>query len=210
MGSALVTLGAAVAGGLITLISVLLTQRSAERLRREEHERADRHRLEDRKHARDSQLLEGRKASYAKMNAAARTARDALVLCSIELRETGGVEPGTLAALDSVWATYVSQHAEAHMTVSDEVLDALGSVNGSLRQMYGLVQKLCKGTPDREVAMGELERRTGELWDRLTFLRDEMRRDLGITSSTRRPDLLQDPGWLPAQNLNQSLPPPSP
>ncbi|MCX5173993.1 hypothetical protein [Streptomyces virginiae] len=210
MGSALITLAAAVAGGLITLISVLLTQRSAERLRREEHERADRHRLEDRKHARDSQLLEGRKASYAKMNAAARTARDALVSCSIELRETGGVEPGTLATLDSVWATYVSQHAEAHMTVSDEVLDALGSVNGSLRQMYGLVQKLCKGTPDREAAMGELERRTGELWDRLTFLRDEMRRDLGITSSTRQPDLLQDPGWLPAQNLNQSPPPPSP
>lgn len=93
------------------------------------------------------------------------------------------------------------------MTVSDEVLDALGSVNGSLRQMYGLVQRLCRGTPDREAAMSELERRRGELWDRLTFLRDEMRRDLGITSSTRRPDPLQDPGRLPTQNLNQSLPP---
>lgn len=89
MGSALITLGAAVAGGLVTLISVLLTQRSAERLRREEHERADRHRLEDRKHIRDNQLLEGRRASYAKVNAAARTARDALVSCRTELQETG-------------------------------------------------------------------------------------------------------------------------
>lgn len=154
MGSALITLGAAVAGGLVTLISVLLTQRSAERLRREEHERGDRHRLEDQEQARDNLLLDRRRASYAKMNAAARTARDALVSCSIELRETGEVEPGTLATLESVWAAYVSQHAEAHMTVSDEVLDALGAVNGSLRQMYGLVKKLCKDVPDREAAMG--------------------------------------------------------
>ncbi|WP_158711836.1 hypothetical protein [Streptomyces virginiae] len=76
------------------------------------------------------------------------------------------------------------------MTVSDEVLDVLGSVNGSLRQMYGLVQRLCKGTPDTEAAMSELERRKNELWDRLTLLRDEMRRDLGITSSTSRPEPL--------------------
>ncbi|MET9610917.1 hypothetical protein ABZZ17_38520 [Streptomyces sp. NPDC006512] len=168
---------------------MLLTQRSAERLRRKEHERSDRHRLEDREHARDNQLLEGRRASYARTNAAARTARDALVSCRIELHETGRIEPGTYATLDSAWAAYVSQHAEAHMTVSDEVLDALGSVNGSLRQMYGLVQRLRRGTPDREDSMRELETRTGELWDRLTRLRDEMRKDLGVTSSTRHPDL---------------------
>lgn len=192
MGSALLTLGAAVLGGLITLMSVLLTQRGAERLRREDRERLDQHRLEDRKHAWDIQVLEGRRASYARINAAARSARDAVVSCSIEFRESGRVEPETGAAMDSVWAAYVAQHAEAQMSVSDEVLVALGAVNGSLRQMYGLVQGLRRGTSDREAALQELEIRRGELWGRLTAARDEMRKDLGIASSTWQPDMPQD------------------
>ncbi|MFD9302947.1 hypothetical protein ACFWCB_09720 [Streptomyces sp. NPDC060048] len=171
---------------------MLLTQRGAERLRKEDRERLDRHRLEDRKHAQDTQVLEGRRASYARINAAARSARDALVSCGIELRKTGRIEPETGAALDSVWAAYVSQHAEAQMSVSDEVLVALGAVNGSLRKMYGLVQDLRRGTPDREATMRELDRRSDELWDRLTLARDEMRRSLGITSSAWQLDPAQD------------------
>lgn len=188
MGSALLALGAAAMGSLTTLISVFLTQRSAERLRRQDQERADRHRLEDRKHAWDNQLLEGRRVSYAKLSAAARSARDALVLCGRELQNTGRVEPQTRTTLDEAWASYVAQHAEAHMSVSDEVLEVLGSVNGSLRQMYHLVQAPHMEATDREAALSELERRADELWGRLASLRDAMRADLGITTPTRRQD----------------------
>ncbi|MFJ6797269.1 hypothetical protein [Streptomyces sp. NPDC091268] len=187
MGAALLTLAAAVLGGLITLTSVLLTQRGAERLRREDRERVDRHRLEDRKHAWETQVLEARRASYARINAAARSARDAVVACSIEFLESGRLDPETGAALDSVWAAYVAQHAEAQMSVSDDVLVALGAVNGSLRQMHSLVQGLRRGTSDRESALQELEVRRRELWDRLTEARDEMRKDLGIAPGTWQP-----------------------
>ncbi|OKI45266.1 hypothetical protein AMK15_36185 [Streptomyces sp. MJM1172] len=115
-----------------------------------------------------------------------------MVSCSIELWDSGCVEPETGAAMDSVWAAYVAQHAEAQMSVSDEVLVALGAVNGSLRQMYSLVQGLRRGTSDREAALQELEIRRGELWDRLTAARDEMRKDLGIASSTWQPDTPRD------------------
>lgn len=183
--AALLALGAAAMGSLTTLVSVLLTQRSAERLRRHDQERADRHRTEDRRHARENQLLEERQASYAKLNAAARTARDALVLCTREFLDAGRVEPQTRTALDSAWTSYVTQHAEAHMSVSDEVLETLGSVNGSLRQMHHLVQALYMEAVDREAPMSELQQRSDELWDRLASLRDAMRTDLGITSRRR-------------------------
>ncbi|MFE9803713.1 hypothetical protein ACFYP6_33485 [Streptomyces goshikiensis] len=110
--------------------------------------------------------------------------------CSIEFLESGRIESETGAEMDSVWATYVAQHAEAQMSVSDEVLVALGAVNGSLRKMYGLVQGLRRGTLDRESALQELDVRRGELWDRLTAARDEMRKDLGIAPSTWQPDTL--------------------
>ncbi|MER7763183.1 hypothetical protein [Streptomyces sp. NPDC097619] len=186
MGSELLTLGAAFLGGLVTLGSVLLTQRSAERLRKEDLERADRHRREDRAHAQESQLLEGRRASYAAINAAGRSVRHALVTCVRELRATGRVTPETAEALETTWSAYVAQHAEAQMSVSDGVLVALGSVNGGLHHMYRLVQDLRRGVPEQEAALQELERRSEELWERLIRARDEMRRDLGITSVTPR------------------------
>ncbi|MEV5922379.1 hypothetical protein AB0N42_32525 [Streptomyces pseudogriseolus] len=169
-----------------TLMSVLLTQRSAERIRRQDHERADRHRLEDRHHARDSQLLEERQKLYATLNAAARTARDALVSCRNEVKETGTIDTETLAALDSAWTAYVAKHAEAHMAVSDEVLNELGSVNGSLRQMHRLTKKLNQGASDRQGILTEFDRRADELWSRLASLRDAMRKDLGITGTEHR------------------------
>ncbi|MDT0440359.1 MULTISPECIES: hypothetical protein [Streptomyces] len=182
MGSALIALAAAALGSLTTLVSMLMAQRSAERIRRQDFERADRHRLEDRNHARDSQLLDDRRKTYAILNAAARTARDVLVTCKVELEKTGTIEPETQAALDIAWTAYVAKHAEAHMSVSDEVLDALGSVNGSLRQVHRLTRNLSQSGQDRESILTEIDRRVDELWGRLTSLRDAMRTDLGITS----------------------------
>lgn len=81
------------------------------------------------------------------------------------------------------------QHAESHMIVSDAVLPVVGAANGSLRKIYGLVKRLDSGQSGQEEDLQELSGRLNDLWDRLTGLRDEMRRDLGVTVSVRAPNI---------------------
>lgn len=181
MGAALLALAAAVIGGGISLASVLLTQRSAERGWAREHERIERHREEDRIREWDSRLLEERRAAYTRLNATARAARDALAGCMHDLRRSGSFDEARRTELEERWSAYVVQHAESHMIVSDAVLPVVGAANGSLRKIYGLIQRLDSGQSDREEELREPSRRVDDLWERLTALRDEMRRDLGIT-----------------------------
>ncbi|WP_406357976.1 hypothetical protein OHB56_35865 [Streptomyces sp. NBC_01635] len=187
MSTALVALAAAVIGGGVSLASVFLTQRSAERGWTREHERTERHRQEDQVRHWDSRLLEERRAAYTRLNATARAARDALAGCMHDLRRVGTLDEVRRAELEERWSTYVVQHAECHMIVSDAVLPVLGAANGSLRKIYGLVKRLDAGQPRQEESVEELSRRVDDLWDRLTDLRDEMRRDLGVTARVEAP-----------------------
>jgi hypothetical protein len=187
MGAALLALAAAVIGGGVSLASVLLTQRGAERGWVREHERIERHRREDLVRQWDSRLLEERRAAYSRLHATARAARDALAACMHDLRRAGAVDEAQRAELDERWSAYVVQHAESHMIVSDAVLPVLGAANGSLRQIYGLVKRLDTGQPRQDESVAVLSRRMDELWSQLTDLRDEMRRDLGVTARVEPP-----------------------
>jgi hypothetical protein len=97
------------------------------------------------------------------------------------------VDEAQRAELDERWSAYVVQHAESHMIVSDAVLPVLGAANGSLRQIYGLVKRLDTGQPRQDESVAVLSRRMDELWSQLTDLRDEMRRDLGVTARVEPP-----------------------
>ncbi|MFE9925204.1 hypothetical protein ACFYQA_27605 [Streptomyces sp. NPDC005774] len=99
-----------------------------------------------------------------------------------DLRRVGTLDEVRRAELEERWGTYVVQHAESHMIVSDAVLPVLGAANGSLRKIYGLVKRLDAGQPRPEESVEELSRQVDSLWNRLTGLRDEMRRDLGVTA----------------------------
>ncbi|GHA80499.1 hypothetical protein GCM10010330_38290 [Streptomyces tendae] len=187
MGAALLALAAAVIGGGVSLVSVLLTQRGAERGWSREHERIERHRQEDRIREWDSRLLEERRAAYTRLHAAARAVRDALAGCMHDLRRDGALKEARRTELEDRWSAYVVQHAESHMIVSDEVLPVLGAANGPLRKIYGLVKRLDSGLPRREESVDELSRRMDSLWEKLSDLRDEMRRDLGVTERVECP-----------------------
>ncbi|MGW5971743.1 hypothetical protein [Streptomyces sp. NPDC055186] len=188
MSTALVALAAAVLGSGVSLTSVFLTQRGAERGWIREHQRIERHRQEDQVRQWDSRLLEERRAAYSRLHAAARAARDTLAGCMHDLRRADTLEEARKAELDERWSAYVVQHAESHMIVSDAVLPVLGAANGSLRKIYGLVKRLEAGQPRQEESVEELSRQVDDLWDRLTDLRDEMRRDLGITARVEPPN----------------------
>ncbi|MFK4599548.1 hypothetical protein [Streptomyces pristinaespiralis] len=189
MSATWVALAAAVIGGAVSLISVLLAQRGAERGWSRDHQRMERHRDEDRVREWDSRLLEERRAAYSRLNAAARAARDALAGCMHDLRRDGSLGEVRRAELEERWSAYVVQHAESHMIVSDAVLPVVGAANGSLRKIYGLVKRLDSGQSGQEEDLQELSGRLNDLWDRLTGLRDEMRRDLGVTVSVRAPNI---------------------
>ncbi|MFF8593735.1 hypothetical protein ACF061_20270 [Streptomyces sp. NPDC015220] len=147
----------------------------------------ERHREEDRIREWDSRLLEDRRAAYTRLNATARAARDALAGCMHGFRQTGTLDDTQRADLEERWSAYVVQHAESHMIVSDAVLPLLGAANGSLRRIYGLVKRLDTDQSEQAEDLQELSRRMDGLWDRLTDLRDEMRRDLGVTARVEAP-----------------------
>ncbi|MFI1423101.1 hypothetical protein ACH4VX_35110 [Streptomyces sp. NPDC020731] len=187
MGAALLALAAAVIGGGVSLASVFLAQRGAERGWAREHERIERHRREDRIREWDSRLLDERRAAYTRLHAAARAARDSLAGCMHDLRRDGALEEARRAELEERWSVYVVQHAESHMIVSDDVLPVLGAANGLLRKIYGLVKRLDAGQPRQGETVEELSRRVDGLWEKLSDLRDEMRRDLGVTARVEAP-----------------------
>ncbi|MCG8965466.1 hypothetical protein [Streptomyces sp. CL12-4] len=104
-----------------------------------------------------------------------------------DLRRNDALDDARRAELEERWSAYVVQHAESHMIVSDDVLPALGSANGSLRKIYGLVKRLDAGLPRQQETVEELSQRLDGLWERLSDLRDEMRRDLGVTAHVETP-----------------------
>lgn len=182
MGSAMLTLAAAVIGGAVSLVSVLLAQRHAQRVHQREQERLERHRQEDLTRARADRLLAERQASYVRFNAAARTVRDTLAACVIDLRRAGRLDSSRRDALQESWRAYVAQHAEANIIASDEVHGLVGGVNGALQKIHRHAVRLDTGPPEPGDGLDALGEQIEELWERLVALREGMRHDLGMTS----------------------------
>ncbi|MFJ3310259.1 hypothetical protein ACIPSA_46155 [Streptomyces sp. NPDC086549] len=180
MGAAVLTLAAAVLGGVVSLVSVWITQRSAQRVTERESERIERHRQEDWEKARLQRLYEERQAGYVRFSAATRVARDVLAACMHDFQRAGRLDDARRAELQERWDAYVAQHAEAHIIVSNDVLGAVGQVNGALRQIYGVVKRLDVGPQRPNDNLEALQRRLDGLWDHLVTLREVMRRDLGL------------------------------
>ncbi|MFI8823886.1 hypothetical protein [Streptomyces sp. NPDC053431] len=180
MGAAALALAAAVLGGFVSLVSVWFTQRSAQRLRELEWAHTERHRREDREQERQDRLLAERQAGYIRFSAAVRATRDVLAACSYDLLRSGTLQDARRAELAERWNAYVVQHAEAHLIVSPEALVAVGRVNGAVRGIYSLVQRLDTGPAGPEVTLEELQRRLDKLWEPLESLREAMRTDLGL------------------------------
>ncbi|MGW0854817.1 hypothetical protein [Streptomyces sp. NPDC002690] len=181
MGAAMLTLAAAVIGGAVSLVSVLLAQRHAQRVHQREQERVERHRQEDLTRARDDRLLAERQAVYVRFNAASRSVRDALAACAADLRRTGAVDGPRRDTLHESWRAYVAHHAEVNILASDEVHGLAGRVNGALQRIHRHVVRLDTGATDPGDGPEALEGQIEELWERLVVLREGMRQDLGMT-----------------------------
>lgn len=188
MGNALTTLAATILGGLVTLATVLVTQRGSRALQEREQIRDDRLRAEDQRREWQAGLLAARRSAYTGFNSSARTTRDSIKKCMHAYKAGGTLDAELRSELEQEWRSYVVQHAESHMIVSDVVLHQVGSVNGSLRVMYGMVKRLDQGgTPLPSDSIEALEARLEGLWERLEAMRAAMRDDLGVSDAATPP-----------------------
>jgi hypothetical protein len=162
------TLLAAVIAVLGTVVASIYSQRSALQSRKLEHELTER-----------KAELEQRRACYVALNIAIRRYRMAIADL-LHAIQNGEVSDATRAELDESRRLYIERHAEAQMTVPDNVLDAAGAVRGHLSSWFAMASRLeggMAGDGDSLAAAFEYGER---FWDRIGHMRSLMRSDLGI------------------------------
>ncbi|MFE7382814.1 hypothetical protein ACFU9F_20880 [Streptomyces zhihengii] len=171
----------AVTGVAGTLFSALLTQRAADRGRLLELDRAERRRA-----AHEDETA--RRGAYVALNMSARHYLVALSDQMHAVRRGGDAESVSLR-LDEARDHHRDVHAEAQMALPDSILDLAGEVNRGLNALYGTVRRLDDGTPRDSDSPEAAQRMIDAMWAQLRSLRQEMRRDLGVSGA--------DPGEEP-------------
>lgn len=175
----------AVAGGGGTLGAALLTQRGAERAKRQELEMAQAFE-EVRQHR------ELRRACYAELHRDARQFATALSRHLFVMRDrTADAED--VRALEETKDRYRDRWSEALMIAPDTVVLPCAEVNGALNRTYGQVKRLEQGTSrPGESPLSAAEAQYG-LWALIETMREAMRQDLGVAGPLpRRPSPARD------------------
>jgi hypothetical protein len=173
------TLLAAVIAVLGTVVASIYSQRSALQSRKLEFELAKAQRQEEHELTERKAELEQRRACYVALNIAIRRYRMAIADL-LHAIQNGEVSDATRAELDESRRLYIERHAEAQMTVPDNVLDAAGAVRGHLSSWFAMASRLeggMAGDGDSLAAAFEYGER---FWDRIGHMRSLMRSDLGI------------------------------
>lgn len=163
-----------------TLISALLTQRSANNNAIRQIERADEQRREERAHQYEQTTIESRRACYVALNIAARLYQTALTNYLVAL-QNGPPNDEILGDVEAARLDHRARHAEAQMVLPDSVLETAGAVNGNLGKFYGILRSVDLDDASSNVTLESAEYRRARSWDLLAQMRTAMRRDLGIT-----------------------------
>ncbi|MFD8431917.1 hypothetical protein ACFV1R_30445 [Streptomyces coelicoflavus] len=162
-----------------TLASGLLTQRSANKSKLRELERADQQRRDERVYQTEQARIESRRSCYVALNIAARLYQTALTNYLVAIR-SDAVTDEIRTDVEEMRRDHRARHAEAQMLVPDAVLVAAGTVNSHLSNLYGVLRRIDIGEPEQgETLESAAEMRKGA-WDVLSAMRTIMRRDLGI------------------------------
>ncbi|MEU0805510.1 hypothetical protein [Streptomyces sp. NPDC005970] len=170
----------AVVGVLGTLMSGLLTHRSALRSKTVELEHARQEKREERQVLEHREMLEARRVSYAAFNQSLRQFHAALSQHYLDLvagRGDGETRPEVEEARRALRDVY----AEAQMVASDEVLTIGGGVVHLLSGVQSLLDPHLREDDPLEELLAEAKDRLGTGSEGLYEVRQTMRKDLGIT-----------------------------
>ncbi|KJS60422.1 hypothetical protein VM95_21390 [Streptomyces rubellomurinus] len=173
-----------------TLGAAVLTQTRADRLKRLELEHAAAQRAEDREHAemlrqaeevraRQQENLSSRRSCYVSVNTAARQYMTALRNHLHAVRRESEMEASS-ERLEACRAAHRASYAEAQMIVPFAVLESLRVANAGLNAAYGKLKRVERQDAEPGESLQEVQDSIPGLWECLSEMRWQMRRDLGI------------------------------
>lgn len=187
MNADITTVLVAVLGVFGTLVSPLFGQWTAARAKQQEFDLHHQERLEDRADTRQREVLEERRAMYARLNTTARQYAQEL-RAYLRVIAADAITDDARTVLNKARQAYRDCYSDAQMILPDKVLDVAISVNEGLGEAYGTVRRLENPPPgssddhDREDTIAKAQEYCRvTLYDLIGALRQTMREDLGVS-----------------------------
>jgi hypothetical protein len=198
MSADLTTVVVAILGAVGTLSSPLLTQRFADRAKRQDFEFELERRREDRHEDDRRSAAEERREIYAQLNTAARRYEQAIYQYLRAISE-GPARPDQQAKLVAARETFRELYSDAQMILPDRVLAAAMDMSYGLGQAYGKAKRLERrlypepsgGAPADDPGETIETARAychGDVYQSIIRLRGFMRQDLGVSEPAGQPD----------------------
>ncbi len=188
MAADITTLLVAVLGVAGTLSSPLLSQRSADRAKRQEFELQGLQRREERLETERKSALQERQLIYAKLNTAARQYEQEMYEYLRVMAAGAPTDEGRLE-LARVREVFRDLYSDAQMILPDKVLESAMQVSAGLGEAYGMVKRLDNrqgfGGPGGEAEAAEAVKSArafchSTVYKLIIELRRMMRQDLGV------------------------------
>jgi hypothetical protein len=197
MSADVTTVVVAILGAVGTLSSPLLTQRIADRAKRQDFEFETQRRREDRHEDDHRSATQERRAIYAQLNTAARQYEQA-VYHYLRLLSEGPTRPDQQADLVAARETFRELYSDAQMVLPDRVLAAAMDMSYGLGQAYRKAKRLERrlysepsdGTPTddpEETIEAARAYCHSDVYQSILRVRGLMRQDLGVSEPTDQP-----------------------
>lgn len=185
MSNTVVPLVIAFLGIVGTLVSGLMTQRLAEKVKSRELSHSELQRTEERQYETKRATVEALRACYVILNTASLDYHSELNHFWHALR-TGRVTDDMRSRLDDARREHRARYSEAQMQVPDDVLAIVDKVHRGLNRMYGALKRLDAGIPPHREgeSLEQVHTQIVAFWDQLGEMRRIMRRSIGVPAST--------------------------
>ncbi|MFJ9863520.1 hypothetical protein [Streptomyces sp. NPDC101165] len=185
MSSTLVPLVIAFLGIVGTLLSGLMTQRLAEKVKSRELDHSERQRADERQYETKHATVEALRACYVMLTTASLDYHSELNNFWYALRD-GRVTDDQRSRLDEARREHRAQYSEAQMRAADDVLTTVDKVYRGLNRMYGVLKRLDGGFPPRREgeSLEQVHAQIVATWDQLSEMRRVMRRSIGLRSDS--------------------------
>ncbi|MFE6178227.1 hypothetical protein [Streptomyces sp. NPDC056464] len=181
MSSTVVPLVIAFLGIVGTLVSGLMTQRLAEKVKSRELSHAEGQRAEERQYETEREAAGALRACYVVLNTASLDYHSELNHFWHALH-AGRVTDDLRSRLDDARRGHRARYSEAQMRVPDDVLATVDKVHRGLNRMYGVLKRLDGGFQphgDGE-SLDQVHTQIMAFWDQLSEMRRIMRRSIGV------------------------------
>jgi hypothetical protein len=169
----------AIVGVAGTLSASVVSQILSARVRREELALQRSHHQDDYARERLEAVVTQKRDCYISITSSSRRYRVELMNCLFAIKK-GPVDSETNARLEDARIAFSVSFAEAQLTGSLPVLEAITSLRNGLREGYRAIRELESEPSRSDSSFAEVQKFLLDLWDSWPPLHAAMRRDLGV------------------------------